>query len=205
MMRLTRANAAGSHSRSHIFLGAVQPGSALLPTSYSRAPTPTSRVMRSHWAEARWSHQMMQGDTTSRSESRKTGPCIWPETPTPRISSARPPLEPMAPLMAAAVADHQSAGSCSAHPDRGVRVAYASKPVASTRPDASTTPALAPVVPRSSPSMRGSPSAGTIPSPEELVGRGNYGNIMAPGADRAGLQPDRSTCPRDAFESEHRR
>src|SRR5665647_2891393 len=170
---------AGSCSIIHSILGAVKPGSARFPASSARVSLPTSRVMRSHWAEARWSHQIMQGATASRPASRRTEPCIWPETPTPRMSEARAPLLPTALLMAAAEAPHQSAGSCSAHPGRGVDVPYSSKADERTRPDESITPARAPVVPRSSPSMRGSPFASAIPPPDEPIGRGNYGNIMA--------------------------
>ena len=64
-------------------------------------------------AAVRWSFQRIAGRSTRSASSRTTSPCIWPERPIEVASTASAER-------AASLARHQSSGSCSAHPGRGV-------------------------------------------------------------------------------------
>ena len=93
-----------------------------METHSARRSVPTLSVIHRHCGAARWSHQMMHGRMTDRSASRKTDPCICPESPTPEIEPASTPLEAISWLIALVEAYHQLSGSCSAQPGYGVAV-----------------------------------------------------------------------------------
>ena len=107
-------SASGSCSRSHSSFGAVKPVSARLPVSSTRRSKPTRRSISSHCAAVRWSFHRIAGRITRSAASSATSPCIWPLSPMPAISSQSSASS------AASVARHQSSGSCSAQPGRGV-------------------------------------------------------------------------------------
>src|SRR5262245_33818198 len=109
-----------------------------------------SRPIRSsisaHSAPVRWSFQRIAGRTTLSWSSRATRPCIWPERPIPAMS-------PPSSARAASLARHQSSGSCSDQPGRGVESRYERSAVATTSPSGVIAIALTPVVPTSRPAM----------------------------------------------------
>ena len=114
----TRAATSGSSSSSQRTLGAWNPVRAGLPaTSRSRA-APTRSVIQAHCAAVRWSFHSRAGRRTSSRAPRKTEPCICPVRPSPATAS-RPTAPATRPRTSCAAA-HQSAGSCSVQPGRGV-------------------------------------------------------------------------------------
>ena len=92
----------------------VRAGLAVIRISSARPPMSLS--MSSHSSPVRWSHQMMEGRSTSLFSSSITSPCIWPEMPTPAMSEGFTPDFSMTVFVVFAEAFHQSAGSCSAQP-----------------------------------------------------------------------------------------
>ena len=91
----------------------MKPGSARLPVFAIRLSRPSRSSISAHSAPVRWSFQRIAGRSTCSASSRTTSPCIWPERPIEVASTASA-------ASAASAARHQSSGSCSAQPGRGV-------------------------------------------------------------------------------------
>ena len=148
-MRAIRPKFSGSCLRSHSSLGAVKPVSARLPVREISRSSPTRSSISAHSAAVRPSFQRIAGRTTSSCASSATRPCICPPRPMPAGSPARSRSR----ASTACDAVHQSCGSCSAHPGRGVASPYSSSSTASTSPSGPTAMPLVELVPTSSPKL----------------------------------------------------
>ena len=93
----------------------MKPVSARFPVSSIRRSGPTRSSISTHSAAVRWSFHSRAGRITRPSASSTTSPCIWPERPMPATER---PADTSA--SAAEAASHQSSGSCSDQPGRGV-------------------------------------------------------------------------------------
>ena len=83
--------------------------------------------------------------------SRNTLPCIWPESPMPATEAGLifPSFRTFLTLRADAC--HQSSGSCSDHPGRGLDRGYSNVALATIRPFSRIARVLVPLVPMSMP------------------------------------------------------
>src|SRR5439155_22077605 len=148
-----------------------------------------------HSACVRWSFQRIAGRNTCPAPSRTTSPCIWPESPIGPSGSRERQLS---------AASHQSSGSCSAQPGRGVESAYDSSAVATSSPSVEIAIAFTPDVPTSSP-ISGS---GTQSGVDELVGA--HGVLLLLGlaqrrvVDPAGHLVDEPPLEHRALDRAHR-
>ena len=109
--RSARARAGAATAAS----GAVKPVSARLPVQRDQLargrPAPRSRRTRPRCGRR---SRGSPGGSRGRASSSATSPCIWPLSPMPATSSTASAAS------ACSVARHQSSGSCSAQPGRGV-------------------------------------------------------------------------------------
>jgi len=104
----------GSWLRSQRILGAVNPVMAGLATIWiSLARPPTRSSISRHSAEVRWSFQRIARRITRSFLSRKTEPCIWPDSPIAFTSAGLTLACFTARRTERIVACHQSSGSCS--------------------------------------------------------------------------------------------
>ena len=123
--------------------------------SASRSPSiPSVRVMRRRCSEVRASFHNSAGLITSPAPSKNTELCICPVSPTAATLTRLPLLAPaaaIARLDASPAFCHQSRGSCSDHPGRGVSIACSTSPSPKTLPSSATTTTFTAVVPMSMP------------------------------------------------------
>ena len=93
----------------------MKPVSARFPVSPISRSSPTRASISAHSSAVRWSFHRIAGRMTAPDASSATRPCIWPERPIPATSR---PADTSA--SADSEARHQSSGSCSDQPGRGV-------------------------------------------------------------------------------------
>ncbi len=127
----------------------------------------------------RESIQMTAGIRGSPSAPTATVPDHWAVQPTPTKASGGTPAAPTARREAAVMADHHSAGSCSAPPPSRRWRATGSVAWATIRPLAATTATLGPPVPRSTASTNCSSAGGLTVSRSSRAHRG-HGATLTP-------------------------
>ncbi len=98
----------------------MNPGSARLPVSSISRSSPSVSSISAHSSPVRWSFHRIAGRSTFPRASSATSPCIWPERPIP----AGAPHSARSRSSTDSVARHQSSGSCSDQPARGVESGY---------------------------------------------------------------------------------
>ena len=140
-----RAIVAGSCSTSQRTIGPVMPGTSGLARRALRSAGRPRQC--ASWSAARRSGHSTAGRSACPASSTTTAPCIWPAMPAARTPVAAGPSAATADPSAAS----HAAGGVSAQPGDGASSPYPASAAATTRPSASTTAALSPLVPRSTP------------------------------------------------------
>ncbi len=147
----TRAQSAGSWSRTQTSFGAVKPVRASLPVIRMSRSGPTAWRIASHSAPVRWSFHRIAGRSTAPASSSSTAPCIWPVRPMAWMSDPATPVDPMTDRIAVTAPSHQRPGSCSLQSGRGTSKPYSAAPTPRTAPDSSMRTAFVAVVDASMP------------------------------------------------------
>src|SRR6516164_8174880 len=113
-MLSTEAKFSGSFCLSQRILGAVQPGSIVLPRSLISADSPPNSSMISlHCSDVEVSHQSLAGRISWLEEFKTTNPCCCPLTPIARISCFLSPMLERHSRIVLSTALIHTLGSCS--------------------------------------------------------------------------------------------